>query len=126
MQYENYIGIPYSKANCADLAIMFQEKEFGKKYGDYIHPECKSPFALSLAVKRNLLDFMQEKLSLPNHGCAVLLLCRGRLSHIGTYLHINNQDYVLHTSESFKSSILTPLKDLKKFNIQIEGFYKWK
>lgn len=126
MNYENYIGIPYSKANCADLAIMFQEKEFGKKYGEYVQPQCNSPFALSLAVKRNLMDFMEEKLSLPKHGCAVLLLCRGRLSHIGTYLHINNQDYVLHTSESFQSSILTLLKDLKKFNIQVEGFYQWK
>lgn len=126
MNYQNYIGIPYEKANCADLAIMFQENEFGKKYGEYVKPENKSPFGLSLAVKRNLMDFMEEKLPLPKHGCAVLLLCRGRLSHIGTYLRVNEQNYVLHTSESFKSSILTPMKDLKKFNIQIEGFYQWK
>lgn len=126
MNYDQYIGIPYKQANCADLAIMFQEKEFGKKYGEYVKPECKSPFALSLAVKRNLMDFMEDRLSLPKHGCAALLLCRGRLSHIGTYLRINEQDFILHTSESFQSSIMTAMRDLKKFGIQIEGFYQWK
>lgn len=125
MEYQKYIGIPYKDMNCARLALDIQEKEFGKKYNDYIEPKNDSPFSFSLAVRRNLPDYM-DKISLPKHGCAVLMICRGRLSHIGTYLFIGNEGYILHTSESFQSSILTSIKDLKKYHIQIEGFYQWK
>lgn len=125
MNHEKYIGIPYKKANCADLALMIQKEEFGKEYAEYIAPENVNPFSFSLAIKRNLPDYM-ENILLPKHGCAVLLICRGRLSHIGTYLRINEMDYVLHTSESFKASLLTAMKDLKKYGIEIQGFYQWK
>lgn len=38
MNHEKYIGIPYKKANCADLALMIQKEEFGKEYNEYIAP----------------------------------------------------------------------------------------
>lgn len=125
MEYQKYIGIPYSKANCADLALMIQKNEFGKEYIDYEKPESTSPFGYCRAVKKNIPNYLEERL-IPINGCAVLLVCRGRLSHIGTYLNMNKTDYVIHTSERFKSSIMTPLHDLKKFGIEIQGFYSWK
>lgn len=125
MKYQKYIGIPYDKANCADLALMIQENEYGKIYDSYERPENKTPFCLSKHLKKNIPNYL-EKISLPKDGCAVLLCCRGRLNHIGTYFYINKEHYVIHTSDSFHYSLMTKLYDLKNFNIEIQGFYKWK
>lgn len=127
MNYDRYIGIPFKTMNCADLALKVQKEVFNKKYDfDYIKPSCDSPFAYSVAIKKNLFDFMESEIKEPYNGCAVLMKCRNRLNHIGTYYEYKKNRYVLHTSEAFGSSVIHKISDLKRLFIDIEGFYKWK
>ena len=62
MKYQKYIGIPYDKANCADLALMIQENEYGKIYDSYERPENKTPFCLSKHLKKKYTKLLRKNL----------------------------------------------------------------
>ena len=122
-----YVGIPFKDMNCGDLALKVQSEIYGNNFDySYVRPQSENVFAYSVAMKKNLFDFMEEEIKKPVDGCAVLMKIRGRLSHLGTYFKQNNTEYVLHTADQFGSSIIHKLCDLRKHNIDVEGFYKWK
>lgn len=122
---EQYVGIPYNLMNCADLALKVQSDLYDKKYPDYKKPEGETPFLLSKAVKENLSSYTKE-IDEPVEGCLILMKCRNRICHIGTYFEKNNRGFVLHTSDSFGSSIITSIANLHKYFISVEGFYQWR
>ena len=119
-----YIGIPYSEKNCADLAIEIQRDVYRKRVRDYKKPEAKTPFGFAYAIRKQLPDFTTP-IEVEEDGCLVLMRCRNRISHIGTLYYQGRVPYVLHTAEAFGSSVVHRLRDLKRYGYIVVGFYRW-
>jgi hypothetical protein len=62
----------------------------------------------------------------PRDGDAVLMLCRGRPSHIGVFCIVDGERCVLHAMENLGMVVLHRLRDLSKCLLMIESFYRWK
>lgn len=121
---KEYIGIPFSEKNCADLAIDIQREVYLKNVPDYERPEALTPFGYAYAIRKQLPDFTKQ-IEVEENGCLVLMRCRNRISHIGTLFYQGNVAYVLHTAEAFGSSVAHRLRDLSKYGYIVTGFYRW-
>lgn len=121
-----YIGIPFTNMNCGELALCIQREVFGKKLIPLQRPDDRNPFHYSRLVKENVMNYLKEKIDVPLEGCCVLMKAMNRLSHVGVYSKINKRDYVIHSMDSFKSSVLHQIKDLKTYGYEVEGYYTWK
>lgn len=124
---ETYIGKPYrlGDADCAALVCEVREQQF-----DGTVPE----FVLAMRENTRLKRVEQlETLSLeavtstdnPKEGDVVLMLCRGRPSHVGVYCVVDNEKSVLHAMENAKMVVRHRIRDLEKFGLKVEGYYKW-
>jgi len=125
LKYQAYIGVPYSEKNCADLAIDIQREVFKKNIKEYERPETNNIFELSQAIRRQLYDFTKP-VKKPFEGALVLMRSRNRVNHIGTLFYQGKIAYVLHTSDAFGSSVVHKLNDLRRYQIEVVGFYQWR
>lgn len=125
---QQYIGKPYKigEADCARLLSDVRKDIFKLPVPDSVEIERKSSRLGRLGQMTDLLSEHGEKTDTPAEGDAVLMLCRGRPSHIGVYCVIDNEPYVLHAMENAKMVVLHRLRDLNKVFLSVEGFYKWK
>ena len=119
-----YIGKPYTEADCAQLAILVLKNEFNQvvnlptERGDNV-------FSLSSQIAKHQGDYA-EKTNRPTEGDAVLMRCRGRLNHIGIYCDISGQAYVLHALRGAGQACLHRLDALPGLSLEVEGFYRWR
>ena len=120
---QNYIGQPYAEANCAQLATQVQLEVFGKTV------QLPDDIAPQLRGQSRQIESMQALIAYPVEqaieGDAVLMKCRGCLSHVGVYCEINNQPYVLHSMKNAAQTVMHRLADLTKVGLSFEGFYRW-
>ena len=125
---EQYIGLPYQvgKMDCARLAAKVKHEIFG----EYIPPEIDQDRAASLLGRaEQMYDLMSEylcKTETPTEGDLVLMMSKGRPSHIGIYCIVGGQRSVLHAMESAKMTVMHRIRDLPKVFLTVEGYYKWK
>lgn len=62
----------------------------------------------------------------PGEGDAVLMLCRGRPSHIGVYCVVDGEPGVLHAMANAGMAVRHCLRDIPRLGLAIEGIYRWK
>ena len=120
---EQYIGKGYDERtnNCAHLLIDVQYQVFNKEV-DIAVPE--RPEEFNRAIEKQRVSLAQ-KINTPSEGCAVLLISKGRPSHIGIYTEINNEPYVLHALEK-RGVCLHKITKLHHLQMEVEGYYEFK
>lgn len=124
---ETYIGKPYrlGDADCAALVCEVREQQF-----DGTVPEFVLAMRENTRLKRveQLETLSREAVTStdnPKEGDVVLMLCRGRPSHVGVYCVVDNEQSVLHAMENAKMVVRHRIRDLVKFGLKVEGYYKW-
>lgn len=124
---ENYIGKPYKLgfADCASLVCEVREQQF-----DGTVPEFVLAMRENTRLKRveQLQALTREAVTTtdnPVEGDVVLMICRGRPSHVGVYCVVDNEQSVLHAMENAKMTVRHRIRDLEKFGLKVEGYYKW-
>lgn len=118
-----YLNIPYHKLNCAQFVQMVLAKEKGVNFQ---FPQCDgSVFAQSVAIKKNMPVFLQERVVQPVDFDMVLMHGIRRSCHIGLFAKIDGISYVLHSQKKFQMTCLHKIRDLSGYGLTVEGFYRW-
>jgi len=125
---ERYIGTPYQThtADCARLVTRVRAEVFSGEVPSDVEAQRAASRLGRAAQMSDLVEMYTQKVDEPAEGDVVLMLCRGRPSHVGVYCHVNGEPSVLHAMENAKMVVLHRLRDLKKVFLSVEGFYKWK
>lgn len=125
---ENYIGRAYvrGEADCARLVCAVRREVFGLPVPEEAEPErAASLLARYHQMREGIADY-GARTDTPQEGDAVLMLCRGRASHIGVYCVVDGEPSVLHAMENAGMAVRHRLRDLPRILLAVEGFYRWK
>lgn len=121
-----YIGLLYSDYNCAEFIKLIIKKELGV---DLILPQ-DLPNRIdkqSQLINNKVYEYIELNSDEKNKDFdLVLMSARRRFCHIGLFVIINNESYVLHSIGTKTRSCLHRIKDLNLHSISCEGVYKWK
>lgn len=124
---DKYIGRPYKliDADCAALVIEVIENDF---IG--VLPEFCKTYRENTRLKRaNQLEELARKATIktntPCEGDVVLMYCRGRASHVGIFCIVDGEQCVLHAMENAKMVVRHKIRDLSRYFLAVEGYYKW-
>lgn len=125
---EPYIGQPYIKgdADCARLLCNVRRDVFKLPVPQETEVERAASRLGRVAQMEDGVEAFGEQVDSPEEGDAVLMLCRGRPSHIGVFCVVDGERCVLHAMENLGMVVLHRLRDLSKCLLMIEGFYRWK
>jgi len=125
---EKYIGKEYVRgsSDCAHTLALVRQEVFGQPVPNEIEIERKASNLGRIGQMIDLVAEYGEKTNDPVEGDAVLMMCRGRPSHIGAYCIVNGEPCVLHAMESAKMVVLHRIRELDRVFISVEGYYKWK
>lgn len=121
---QNYIGLPYTQADCAALCVIVQKQVFNRDIG--------LPTARDSGLKKLSQQITSQqasyatKIDVPEEGDAVLMVGRGRLNHIGTVCFIKGQLWVLHAMKKANQTVLHTIPALENMGLQVEGYYQWR
>jgi len=123
--WQAYIGQAYipGENDCAALAVRVQAEVFGREI-DLPTERATSVRGMSRQIEAHKNDFA-TRTDNPDDGDAVLMIGRGRLDHIGVFVMINGEGYVLHAMRDAGQVCLHRLRDLHRYGLDIEGFYQW-
>lgn len=121
---DKYVGIPYQKGetDCAAIAVRVQSEVFNKVVNVPSERWARIHRADQI---QDLKDDFAIRTNDPKDGDGVLLICRGTPSHIGLVCEINNQRWILH-SVKMMGVVRHKEIDLWRYNLTVEGYYKWK
>lgn len=125
---EPYIGQPYvhGAADCARLLCQVRREVFGLPVPDDAEVERAASRLGRAAQMTDGVEAFGLPATDPQEGDAVLMLCRGRPSHIGVYCVVGGEPSVLHAMENARMVVLHRLRDLPRVFLAVEGFYRWK
>lgn len=124
-----YIGRPYmaGSADCAHLAAEVRREVFHDASVATIERIERAASALGRVHQvEELAARHGRRTAAPADGDAVLMLCRGRPSHVGIYCLIGTDAYVLHAMANAGEAVRHRLRDLPRVGLAVEGFYQWK
>jgi hypothetical protein len=125
---EHYIGRTYvlGESDCARLVCDVRREVFGLP----VPPEAEPDRASSLLGRYHQMSEGVAEFSTPTQtpaeGDVVLMICRGRSSHVGAYCVVNGEPSVLHAMKNAGMTVLHRLRDLPRYLLAVEGFYRWK
>jgi len=124
----NYIGDPYvsGEADCARLLSRVRREVFKLPTPEEIEVARASSRLGRVGQMTDLVAIYGEKTNDPKEGDAVLMICAGRPGHIGVFCIVNGDKCVLHAMENAGMVVLHKIRDLSKFFLMVEGYYKWK
>lgn len=125
---EQYIGLPYetNTADCARLLAKVRSEVFNLPVPSDIEIERSASRLGRIGQMTDLVSGYGEKTDSPQEGDAVLMLCRGRPSHIGSYCIVDNEACVLHAMENAGMVVLHRIRELDRVFLTVEGYYTWK
>lgn len=125
---EKYIGQEYqvNTADCARLLSRVRKQEFRLPVPDDIEIERSASRLGRVGQMSDLVDAYGKKTETPQEGDAVLMLCRGRPSHVGVYCIVNGEPSVLHAMENAGMVVLHRIRELNRVFLSVEGYYSWK
>ena len=123
-----YIGKPYElgEADCAALVAEVRENEFKSLVPDFVRTYRENTRLKRVEQLETLAKEATERTNDPQEGDVVLMMCRGRPSHVGVYCFVDGENCVLHAMENAKMVVRHRIRDLDKFFLSVEGYYKWK
>jgi hypothetical protein len=123
-----YIGQPYeiNSADCARLLSRVRKNVFGLPVPEDIEIERRASRLGRVGQMSDLVDAYGEKTENPVDGDAVLMMCRGRPSHIGVYCIVDGEPCVLHAMENAGMVVLHRIRELNRVFLSVEGYYTWK
>lgn len=110
----SYIGIPYSKKDCFNLAKDFYKQELGLELKHYFDELPKNRNEMCALIYTHKGDF--KKVRSPEYGDIILLKIKGIESHIAVYL---GNGLMLHTTEKTGSVI----DRLSRWVNMVSGYY---
>lgn len=123
----DYIGKEYviDVYDCLSLVVDVERNVFGHNIDDN-EERAKRLIDKSTAIMANIEKYVhpiaaEEAVD----GDVVLMTCKGRLNHTGVLAVVNNVRYVVHNLRNVKSVAIHKLRDLEKWNMEIEGFYRF-
>lgn len=123
-----FVGRPYVEGSydCAALLEDVQQNIFHRNVD--FPKERKSHVILSAKTIDEHKDAYLEPIPAEEaqEGDVVLMVSRGRLSHIGVLAVIDGIRYVLHNLKSSGNVALHRVRDLDKYALTLEGFYRAK
>jgi len=122
-----YIGRPYKlgEYDCASLTIDVIENEFHGDLPDFCKAYRENTRLRRAQQLEDLAKKATEKTENPKEGDVVLMLCRNRPSHVGVFCLVDNEPSVLHAMENAKMVVRHRIRDLEKYWLSVEGYYKW-
>lgn len=125
-----YIGRPHCVRthDCADLAMEVAAGLFGHAVAiPNGRPRPHRPRAQALALGHALGDLADE-VNQPQTGDLVLMVDSGmaRAGHVGIFFFLAHEGHVLHSSQAIGSSRLHRIRELARFGLRVEGYYRWK
>lgn len=125
---EKYIGQPYAphSADCARLLSKVRHEQFNLPVPNDIEVERAASRLGRVGQMEDLVSEFGAKTDSPVEGDAVLMVCRGRPSHIGVYCIVDGEPAVLHAMENAGSVVLHKIRELNRVFLTIEGYYAWK
>lgn len=123
---DEYVGREYipEEFDCVHLVVEVQNKIYGKQIEVQVERE-QNVFKLCRQIDQHLETFY-EQVEQPEEGDMVLMKCRGRLNHTGVYVVIDGVPYVLHNLRSIMSVALHKLRDLEKYGVYVDSYYRVK
>ena len=125
---EKYIGQEYetNTADCARLLAKVRSEQFGLPVPSDIEIDRAASRLGRVGQMSDLVDAYGIKTDSPKEGDAVLMVCRGRPSHIGAYCIVNGEPCVLHAMENAGMVVLHRIRELGRVLLSVEGYYTWK
>ena len=125
---ETYIGRPYvlGKADCARLVCDVRREVFGLPVPEDAEPERAASLTGRFRQMGDGVAEYGERTDEPQDGDVVLMCCRGRPSHVGVFGRVDGEPCVLHAMANAGMTVLHRIRDLPRYNLHVEGFYKWK
>lgn len=118
---EKWIGVPYSQAHCLEFVVMVLREEFGiSKSMPQLHQHaalCESVFSERDSYAERVEDGAQLK-----DGLVVLMRPGADVMHVGLLVLDLPEPYVLHNTAAHGSSVLQPLRMVRRW-MKIEGYY---
>lgn len=123
-----YIGDPYIKgdADCARLLCRVRREVFAFPVPDDAEISRAESRLGRVAQMTDGVAAYGEMVTAPQEGDAVLMICRGRPSHIGVYCVVDGETCVLHAMENVGMVVRHRLRELHRAMLSVEGFYRWK
>jgi hypothetical protein len=122
---DQFLGEPYVKGenDCASVAVRAVRAAIGREI--HIPTERAGGWRgyseQILAAK----DGLALPVETPADGDGVLMVGRARLNHIGVMCLIGGERWVLHAMEAAGEVVRHRERDLAKFGLSIEGYYRW-
>lgn len=125
---EAYVGQPYvlGEADCARLVCRVRAEVFGGAVpAEEDVDRAVSAYGRAVQMADGVALFTAP-VAEPEEGDVVLMMCRGRPSHVGAFCRIAGEPAVLHAVKKPGQAVLTRLRDLGRMALSVEGFYRWK
>lgn len=113
--------------DCADLAIDVARELFGREIAlPALRPRPQGTRGQAAAL-RVAMGELAKPVETPADGDLVLMRLKGTeiAGHIGTYFFVAHEPHVLHTSLALGFSALHKIRDLARYGLQLEGWYRW-
>lgn len=123
---DRYVGQPYvpDEKDCGYYAELVQREVFGHEL------RLPSERAYGLRGKSKQIESLKLDYGVPTHtpqdGDGVLMIGRGKLSHVGVYCLIEGVAWVLHAARNAGQVVRHRLRELPLQGLNVEGFYRWK
>lgn len=124
---ENWIGKPYrlGDADCAAMCLDVIEQEFEGRLPDFCKAIRDNTRLQRARQLEELAKAATERTDDPQEGDVVLMMCKARPSHVGIYCVVDGEPCVLHSMENAKMVVRHRIRDLPKYFLAVEGYYKW-
>lgn len=125
---EQYIGSEYAvnTADCARLLSKVRKEQFNMPVPDDIEIERAVSRLGRVGQMQDLVNEFGLRTENPQEGDAVLMICRGRPSHVGVYCIVDKEPCVLHAMENAGMVVLHRIRELNRVFLSVEGYYTWK
>lgn len=125
---DKYIGSEYAvnSADCARLLSKVRKEQFNLPVPEDIEIERAASRLGRVGQMRDLVNEFGIKTDTPEEGDAVLMVCRGRPSHVGVYCLVDKEPCVLHAMENAGMVVLHRIRELSRVFLSVEGYYTWK
>lgn len=125
---DKYIGNEYvtNSADCARLLAKVRKEQFNLPVPEDIDIERAASRLGRVGQMQDLVNEFGLRTENPQEGDAVLMICRGRPSHVGVYCIVDKEPCVLHAMENAGMVVLHRIRELSRVLLSVEGYYTWK